>query len=473
MENSKTTRAEKILESLTLRQQLSPEGRDFLLASLDPMHDNPIKDLVGWPDVETAPSVVRCIKQSMTITNPTASGPWDLHLVQWPWMSRQKFCSPVRANNNLVLNNIGAPGSDSVWSTGGLCGYISEPGGGSVSFAREPNAYLTLADQYSSGPSRIIGMGVEVNNTTADVYKQGQVFTWRMPQPQIEPNCFTFRGNIYGGALPGYSEINFDGQMIMCPPKNSNEAMLIPGTRQWRAEEGCYLVAAHVGQENPPLYVDYVQPVVRLSQIADTTIGETSPGSDLPSLSYNTSLVAMPVPLVSSTSVYTFPAFRMYPIHLFGALFAGLSAQTSLTVSWNVYLETFPTVADPNILVLATPSAEYDPIALQLYSHALTTLPVGVPSDWNGFGDWFADVVSKVTDVVTPIGAMLGQPEIAAISGLANRAANAYLAPPASGKVKSAPIPKPVPAPSRALPQRRKQAAGTKPNRRAAGRNPK
>lgn len=427
--SSKTTRSEKILESLTLRNELSPEGRDFLIASLDPMHDNPIQNLQGWPDLETASSVVRCIKQSMTISNMDATGPWDAHIVQWPWMSRQKFCQPVRRNNELILNNIGGPAGP-IHSAGGLCVYYNNIAAGSVNFNREPNAYLDLNDAYSSGPSRIIGLGFEVQNTTAELYRQGQVFVWRLPEPAIEPSNYNFRGNKFNGQAGGYTLIPFDGQIVMCPPRSSNDAMLIPGTRQWRAEEGCYIVGAHIGQDNPPLFVDYVQPLMKVDQNPDVTHGESGPGSDYPLSICNQAPLAMPVPLIDSAVDMYFPAFRMYPLHLCGALFAGLSPQTTLTVTWNVYLETFPTVADPNILVLATPSATYDPVALQLYSHALVNLPVGVPAGWNEEGDWFADLVMKVTDFVTPVSLAFGLPEVSAASALAGKIASGFKAAP-------------------------------------------
>lgn len=397
------------------------------MAALDPMHDNPLKELTGWPDLETAPSVVRCIKQSRTFSNPAAT-PWDLHLIQWPWMTEQVFCQPVRTNNLLLLNQIGLGGN--TWTTGGLNGYITAAGA-DLNLARSPDgAQLTLADSYSSGPSRLLGVGIEVNNTTADIYKQGQIFTWRLPEPHIEPNNFLFLGNIAGGPAGADTSMRFDGQMVMCPPLNSASAMLIPGTRQWRAEDGTYIVVAHVGQENPPSYVDYVQPLMRLSQVSDTTFGVGN-GTVLPPLGTNyenSSPVGMPVPHVDTATHIHYPPFRMYPIHLCGCILTGLSPQSTLTVTWNVYLETFPNVADPDILVLATPSAEYDPIALQIYSHALTRLPVGVPSDWNGFGDWFADVVATVTDFITPGALALGMPAIAGVSAGAGKIAKNYLA---------------------------------------------
>jgi hypothetical protein len=101
-----------------------------------------------------------------------------------------------------------------------------------------------------------------------------------------------------------------------------------------------------------------------------------------------------------------------------------------------MYIETFPSINDPGILVLATPSAQYDPVALEIFSRALTCMPIGVPLADNFFGDWFTGVVESVTDYLTPVADLFGLTSVAAISrgasGLAKkyRKENGYVTPP-------------------------------------------
>lgn len=397
---------------------ITPEGSDFLIAALDPMHDNQLKNLVGWPDVETTASVVRCVKQSLTIKKPDSiSGNWDCHVIQYPWLVQQPFVACTRLNNEVVQTSLE---TKPVFPMGGLSAY-SVPAGNDLNLSTVPDHTLTLADNYGKGASRLLGVGIEVVNTTSDLHKQGQAYVWRQPNSRVESTGF----NSALGRGDFNARVAFDGLPISCPPLNSQSAMLIPGTRQWRAEDGSYQVVPHVGQDNPPALVNYTQPVVHMEPVDDTPRGASA--TALAPSSFNTSTVAVPVPFIQGTDV-AFAPFNIYPIHQTGAIYAGLSAETSLTLTWNVFIETFPTVADPDILVLATPSAEYDPMALMMYSHALNTLPVGVPSDWNGFGDWFADVVSTVTDFITPGAMALGMPAIAGISAASGRLAKGYLA---------------------------------------------
>lgn len=415
----KVTRGEQIINKLVLNDTLSPSGRDFLLAALDPMHDNQFKELNGWPDVETAPSVVRCIKQSVTVTS-SGNTNWDFHLIQWPWMCMQVFqTTALRTGNFLQIPS--TPG----YALGGLQGWIVQSGT-PLNIAIQSNVWIELADIYMQGTSRLIGVGIEVVNTTAEINKQGQVFSWRQPAPYVQPTGY----NIFGSAT-GQSRRDFPitGQVVPCPPLVPADAMLLPGTRQWAAKDGTYIVVPHIGQDNPPTPVDYIQPIIALSQVSDSTQGVAATATSPPA-SANTNPLAVPVPYVVTSVSANMPPFKIYPIHLTGALFSGLSPSSSLTITWNVYIETFPDLASKDILVLATPSAEYDPIALQLYSHALTTLPIAVPSNWNGFGDWFADVVATITDFLTPGAAALGMPGIAAISHGAGTLAKQYLAAP-------------------------------------------
>lgn len=446
---------------------VTAEGSDFLMAALDPMHDNQLKSLVGWPDLETSASVVRCVKQSITLRKPgsiPAGTNWDMSIVQWPWQTSQTFDTCTRNNNEIVmLNEQGLP----KWTCGGLDVYIV-PSGAPFNYGVTPDFSLTLSDVYGLGPSRVLGLGIEGINTTSDLAKQGQVFVWRQANSKVTSTGFSSIISNTTVPLTATRE-NFDGLMISSPPHSTQEAMLIPGTRQWRAEDGHYQVVPHLGQDNPPILVNYTQPVILLTSVPDTPIANST--GLAPSI-FNTSILGVPKPFLSVSNVVQ-PPFIIYPIHQVGAIYVGLSDSTTITLTWNAYIESFPTIAEPDILVLATPSAEYDPAALMMYSHALTVLPVGVPSNWNGFGDWFADVVSTISDFVTPGALALGMPAVSALSAGAGSLAKGYLSTNKSGRTKyltsASPISEPKPRvkplpkpPIRMMQQPQKQKARRK-----------
>lgn len=380
------------MEMMVERHELTPSGRDFLIAALDPMHDNQLKELSGWPDVETASSVVRCIKQTQSISVPPGTGNWDFSLNLFPFLDN--LPATVRARTN---DTIGAPSATNV-PYGGLAGYVL-PTGGILDIASSPKFQLTLNDTYSQGASRVVGLGFEIVNTTSTLYRQGQVTVWRQPNASHLSEC-VLRDTNYGTSSPG--PYMFAAAIIESFPTTVPQAMLIPGSRQWEAEDGAYIVAPFVGQDNPPLLVSYKEPcVLRSPSAVDQTF--STPLSNAAPVQANSGEVLVPNPFVfippgTTITAQAAPPTKIYPLHQCGAFFQGLSEQTSLAITLNVFVETFPTVAEPDILVLATPSAEYDPVALQLFSHALTQLPVGVPAGWNPFGEWFSDVIETIAD---------------------------------------------------------------------------
>jgi len=149
-------------------------------------------------------------------------------------------------------------------------------------------------------------------------------------------------------------------------------------------------------------------------------------GDDFESPTLNTTNLVMPRPTQSSldsTTAY-YPAVKLDPVHQGGALFAGLSNSTTLTFNTIHYYESFPGLSEPDILVLATPSAEYDSDALNIYSHSLGTMPVGVKVGENGLGDWFAGIVSKIGGFLAPF---LG-PVLGTVAQVGAGMANQYLA---------------------------------------------
>lgn len=383
------------MQLLVDQDKLSASGRDFLVAALDPMHDNQLKELAGWPDVETASSVVRCIKQTQSVSGIAGAGNWDFSLNLFPFLNsvpgrvygrRNDLLSPVSGATNHAM--------------GGLAGYRLTPGQALDIGAQDPIVQLCLDDTYSAGAGRVVGLGIEVVNTTSPLNKQGQVTVWRQPNAThiAETLLRPYAGPGLTSDVPTCA-----AEFIEAFPSSVPQAMLIPGSRQWEAADGAYVIGTFVGQDNPPLLVSYKQPAMFVSTAAvDKTF--STPLSSSPATTFNSGLVMMPYPEFSNVNEYAnTPAMKIYPLHQSGAFFQGLSEQTTLAITLNVFVETFPTVAEADILVLATPSAEYDPVALQIFSHALTQLPVGVPANWNPWGEWFSDIVETVSDWTTPM----------------------------------------------------------------------
>lgn len=404
---SKVRRAQAQLHKLVDGKILTPSGYDFLVAALDPMHDLQLRNLQGWPDLETAPSVVRCVKQSLTIKAPTGTAEnWDCLISNWPWLA--SMTGQVVTRNQQVLNYpVGG-----TFPLGGVQAWFNTSGV-PMNLNTGSIGQITLDGAYTAGVSRVVGMGIEVINSTAEIYKQGQVTVFRLPQPDRDPQGYVI-GNTGSAATIQPLEVS----VCNPPPISQAQAMIMCGSRQWRAADGCYLVVPFVGEENPPLGLEWVQPLVESSELSVN--GNTGPVYTSTHTGANS----------INANILSFTPKKVYPLHMAGAFFTGLSPQTTLTMTVNIYVETFPRPTD-DLAPLATPSAEFDPEALKIFSHAMGSLPVGVPADMNGFGDWFAGIVSKIGEWVAPPLAMIPHPlakGMAAAATGAKALADNYLA---------------------------------------------
>lgn len=436
---SKIRRAQAQLQKLVDGKVLSPSGHDFLVAAIDPMHDLQLRNLQGWPDLETAPSVVRCVKQSLTIKAPSGiTDNWDCLIHNWQHLASRPSVSCAR-DNQVVSYPVGGS-----FPLGGVQAYYNASGV-PINLTSGTVGQIVLPSSYEDGVSRIVGMGIEVINSTAEIYKQGQVTVFRIPQPDRDP-----QGYIIGNTGSGVSTQSLPVSVENPPPTTQAVAMLACGSRQWRASEGCYMVVPFVGEENPPLGMEYVQPCVETFEVP-------AAGS--------TTSVMLPYHQGANTinpALLKFGPAKIYPLHMAGAFFTGLSPQTTLTITANMYVETFPRPTD-ELAPLATPSAEFDPEALKIFSHAMGSLPVGVPADMNGFGDWFAGVVSQIGDwIAAPLSALphpLAKAAGAAALGAKGLADN-YLA---SQSPQSRPKVQAATAPKRKRPAKKKKPAQQQP----------
>lgn len=421
MSINRVTRAEKLLSKLVETKKLSPHGRDWLICALDPFHDTRLDNLAGWPDMSDQPSLVRCYKSSKTITAPAGveeGATWDAVINTYPVANTSQLGQvPVRAGNHFVVSNssnnrILAPvlvrkyQPDASWSPNNL-NYESE--------------FLTLPDEISRGNGRLIGMGFEVVNTTAELYKQGTCYVYEFPQPtQLESfTTGTLVNDLWVPNTTGF------GTTILSGPGDEDQIMLLPGSRFWEASKGNYSVVPFRDQHNPAGgAVDImIQFAPELDQNQNTT-QSINPCMANPNHYAN----------IGSSTISQFNSNRLTNTHSTGAAYTGLSKQTALTVTAIFYYEQFPGVKDTQIVTLATPSGSYDPVALELYSLALSEMPIAVPAGMNGLGEWFAGAISRLAPIIGSLLTPIAGPMAPAIGLAAKGAADAYLSAPGGNR---------------------------------------
>jgi len=416
------TRSEKLLNLAVGRGALSENGKAALIAAVDPFHDDPILDLRGWPDAETQPSVVRCVRQSMTFRS-LADGD-NVMIYTWPILNAAKTRYATR--RNAVIDNV----TDDV-STNFYVGPVTVE-----HFTSTTNMTLSsgtfewnssLNADYLRDSCRILGMGVEVYDVTAEIYKQGTLTAFCVPQSTVEPETFVVKN---AGGPPTPMTKTGVGMTPVLPcgvdviplkrfPNDLGTIMQLEGTKQWDCSQGCYTVVPFHGRDNFSGQPIYCTPGIYRDQEGAERVDylNTSPLNIGP---WAEPLVANDFPV--------FLANKFAPMHSKGILLSGLNQHSTFTINVIYYLESFPAPDNVSLITLARPSAALDEVALEMISVATQRLPIAVPVDWNGLGDWFAEAVAEIAPYLGAAATGLGFAPGAAAATAAAEAAKAYMA---------------------------------------------
>jgi len=388
---------ERRLAGVARKTGMTQEGMDWLIEVLDPMHDKPIPDISGWPDMATGSSIVRCIKQSASIKTPYGSTEnWNCHVVAWPFLHADGFYTHGHEGNSYnfsgttpILHYYG--GVQAFASKSNSYNWISDAPPYPISGALTSVASLELNPTYDKGFGRLVGMGLEVIDTTAEIYKQGMLTAYRVTQDDTRPQTFSIAktdATIVNAYLPFTP--------VRPPPHTEAEALLLPGTQQWEARNGSYSVIAFTGEDNEPT----------LPKFQGITIksGQTISGLHSNNVSLDTLVtVATPGPIL-----YHPRANRVEKMHTSGVILSGLNPNSTYTLRWNVYYESFPDPSEPDLMVLARPPSPYDPVALEFMKRQTLEMPVAVYASMNPGGEWFWDIVEGIESIAPAVGSLFG-----------------------------------------------------------------
>jgi len=414
---NRTTRAETLLSKVGSRLGLTEAGKNWIINTIDPFHDNPVPR-AGIPDGSDGNNVCQLVKQSFTISAPpgtSATGTWDCNIVDWPSVLSYFVQGAYSANpagkpppSNVAYVG-GGGGSATISITAGGITAFSAPTGAETGLSANiaqgisPGAGyarngISLPPSYITGKHRVVSKGFEVYNTSPVLYKSGTVTCWRSPTPSTDA-AYAGQIIIVSGTTPPtpagnslVSFLEFEG-----PPATSAKALLLPDSKQWDAEKGCYVVSSLHSVDVP----------VRNTSPLSSLITDNTSGSPL---LVTSTLIAESGTGIPASIVYVPTAQDAGEFDLCGAYFTGLSPQSSLLVNYNVIVERFPGSDVPDLEVIATAAPHRDDIALALYSHLISSMPVGVPVGQNGLGDWFMDAVDAASKYIGPVLAAVPHP---------------------------------------------------------------
>jgi hypothetical protein len=377
--------AEKRIKTLSEKVGASHEGRIWMEEILDPFTDTP-KRCVGFPDLICGNSIVQVVKQSFdfSITSGTSENVHifmdnidENHLVE----ARTMTPAPTVPLSNTFIIDATTPTS---YRRGGVV----------VRSATDLTLPLTTTTTtthggglpttyYANGRTRVLGKAFEVHNTTPELYKGGSVTVYRDSTtdafyPSGVGNLISSTNTDYSTSYPMYP-----GARV---PETLADVMRIPGAQQWEAKEGCYCVSMMNRQTNNPY--DDTRAILKCRDSSTDSslyafISKASGGG----------LAADP---------YLTQSLTPSPFFVSGAFFAALPKETTLTINTVHIIERFVDQSNLDLIVLASPSPYYDPVAMELYSRVAHRMPAGVPVGYNDLGEWIKEIASTLQEFGVP-----------------------------------------------------------------------
>jgi hypothetical protein len=367
----------------------SEDGSLWVKETLDPFNDCPRKH-VGFPDLIVGNTIVQCVRQSFTFTT-SASSPEDVHIFMDSMDTHTNvyenswYMETTSRPNNFIVDAVDGIGTR--WM-GGLTvrkGAVGSNLGVSSTVAARgiPRNFLL------NGPVRVLAKAFEITNTTPTLTAGGALAVYRNATavPYKDDQCCTLRNN----TTPTTQSAAYNMKVLSPVPMNLGEVMLIPGSQQWSAKEGCYCVGIMSNQTNDPQEEDFCIVTRRDSA---TSANKT----------WLNSFIQGTIPTIKdidSTGSTSSQPHLFSPFFEFGAYLTGLPANTSLTIDYVWIIERFPDPAS-ELVTLANPSPYYDPVALELYSKSAQHLPHGVKKGANADGDWIKNIADVLSNFGVP-----------------------------------------------------------------------
>lgn len=388
------------MDSLVQQKVIKPSSRDWLTGALDPFHDFQFTP-EGLPDQFSGSSVVQFIKRKVTIQPPEgllATEKWDAHIFTAPLLTKHD-AAPMAAGPGGMYNE-----DLMTCSLGTLNAFVVKSG-----LPTLPNALPSITTPFPGRQvlspcdegntfslMRLIGGGFEVHNDTAELYKNGSVTVYSQPST-IESDF----GCVY--AKDGATQLSNLGAFnkSRMPPSTIGEATANVNSTTWSAAEGCYV----------PFLLDVAKLDFSQSSAIPLVMVKVDNSDNYgayPAWGIKTEN-GVPPPFIDGATVgqRAIEPVRLAHLETSGAYFTGLSPETILTLDVRFIVEVAPTAANTTLISLATPSSEYDPDALVLYSRACRELPAGVKVNMNAAGDWWR-IVSGAIKFAAPVVAKLG-----------------------------------------------------------------
>lgn len=388
-----------------------------MVSCLDPFHDYQ-QTTAGFPDEVSTPSYVQCHTQQINLTAPpdVGTGTWNA-VVNYRGIesnSSQAYCQyPDALESRVICNSMIGGTYDNVMADPDPPGTYQVPSVdlSDLFISRSASNLLHpwdvtlgnsfgLSSKLTDGSSRVIGVGIEVHNTTADLHKQGSVVVAHYSNEPEESTVF-YRYLQDLEVETGFTSymLPIAAQVDHCP-MTEGSIRAIPGSCAWEAKKGVYLIPRLRSSPKVVNNTDAFRANICSSSFYEGTgacvtaavlCGQPTPDGIVPPC------FEFP-PSAQPRSAFT-PAI---------AWFSGLSPETTLRISYRTIVEYFPFAGTANVS-LAKPSPPLDFLAQTMYHEAARTAPWAVPVSMNAGGDYFKMVLGSLAGAAKKALPVLGK----------------------------------------------------------------
>jgi len=239
----KAAQAEAKIANICHKLGISPEGHFWMDHALDPFKDL-VKPHSGYPDRIMDPSIVEVVKQTAIVTAPGVAN-WNASIFLDQLLTSQPQVSTILNSNYAQAVGQGV----TPLSRGGLVVRTADVGV-SLDHATFKSNLSVDGTLYQNENCRIVAIGMEVHDTTAELDKQGSVVVWRLDKQINTTRDLTF---VQDAGITACIPTTNNSVRLDNPPFNASEALDILGSQQWEAKEGCYIVPVMCDDINPPI----------------------------------------------------------------------------------------------------------------------------------------------------------------------------------------------------------------------------
>lgn len=354
---------------------ITESGKRWLDLCLDPFKDLNMPT-AGYPDAVTIPSVVQTIHDSYSVSVPVGvpvGGRWDCNIFLDQLYNSVPLYSTNYNETQGFVNRLGQGATG--FSRGGLV-MRSATAGTNLDITTTTFGASLKQDILNEGDVRVVGIGLEIHNTTEDLHKAGALITYRVPDAPLTQeliNHYQDGGNV--ACLP----LSTMAVPLVEVPYTASAAIDLPGSLQWEAKDGAYIVPV---LSAPTLFPESLEPLPPITRDG----------------------VAYYYPALSSSGASNLIAFTtdvrnlLHGFSTSGVYLTGLSYETSLQVNLTYYVEVFPK-KDSVLRRSVQPATGLDAKALDLYAHIISHLPTGVEVNDNFLGAFIAGIARVASTV--------------------------------------------------------------------------